>query len=296
LKAPLRSRVEGFSCNLACLYEAGIIGSFADHCQDLEAQLESGWNEGLRFLTPERKNSGYMSSSGHTSAYNDGIHDTGLDEEKLVPITRFVYPDEATPPVSEKPLTIAEVSSAFSNVIDWIVTPQAPNMIAARSLTMKLWLDPIRSRHRSLLRIAQECDVSRAALSKALLAFRDEYSIGLTIGRLESSREIFRQAQLASIENGTHASFSRKNANLNTNSDTMDYSVKDRYPTLDRATDRIAELESKLPEVKESKTAPVTTPIEALTASELEQAMRLANKQGNGDLVKALLREWHRRK
>ena len=54
--------------------------------------------------------------------------------------------------------------------------------------------------------IARLMTISRAALSKALLNLRDQYSIKFTIGRLESAREIFRQAQLDAVKNGTHAS------------------------------------------------------------------------------------------
>jgi hypothetical protein len=80
-----------------------------------------------------------------------------------------------------------------------------------------------------------------------------EYGIKLNTGRLESSRLAYRLGQLRALERGSHSSFHRHGAKAPPNNvqplegaAKMDAKVRDRYPTLDRATDRIAELEHEL--------------------------------------------------
>lgn len=119
--------------------------------------------------------------------------------------SNFCYPPEQDDP-PETTVPLSTVCSALCEILDWITIPITLNMTAARAHTLRTWLDPVQSAYKSLNEIANYCDVSRAALSKSLLAFRDEHSIHLTIGRLESSRELYRQAQLHALEEHRHVS------------------------------------------------------------------------------------------
>jgi hypothetical protein len=63
------------------------------------------------------------------------------------------------------------------------------------------------SRFKSIAEIAKAGGLARATLSKALLNFRDAVDFHLGAGKLESSRESYRKAQLEAVENGTHGSY-----------------------------------------------------------------------------------------
>jgi hypothetical protein len=98
----------------------------------------------------------------------------------------------------------------------------------------------------------------------------------------------------------------------------MDAKVRDRFPTLDRATDRIAELEAQLAETRVSKPVastatprpPATIPqtpqkppspspkltVSDLSQSELTEALDLANKSGDSKMVATLYRELQSRR
>ena len=236
---------------------------------------------------------------------SDHIHPLGQDDFKAVPVVSFTYPDDGEAH-SDDTVTVADATSALSQIIDWLCVPTTANMCAARALSLQLWVRPTHSRFRSLLKIADSCDVSRAALSKALLRFRDEYAVKLTIGRLESSREIFRQAALASVAAGTHVHCREKNVTIPHSGDSMD---PQKVNTLDKARTEIERLESELVKVKQPKPATAahdsvslptpSKPVATLEEQPLEvikQALELSQHTGNKEAFEKILREYKRRR
>jgi hypothetical protein len=241
--------------------------------------------------------------------YHDHVHGSGLEDNHPVLTTAFVFPGDEPPAPDNIPMP--QVCSALSIIIDWVTVPENPSMAGGRAYALKLWLNPTNSRHRSLREIASRCDVSRAALSKALLSFRDEHSIGLTIGRLESSRGLFREAQLNSIEEGRHFQSQRKNANLDHSGDhKMDpKQIRERYNTLSKAVDRVLELETQLEsQAKQSKpvtyttttttkpAAPAPPSLSEVSTPVLMEAIDLSRRNGDRELMKKLYGELNRRR
>jgi hypothetical protein len=159
-------------------------------------------------------------SDGYSSAYNDHVHDdVGLDDGRITrTVEPSVYFDE--PVSAEDKVPIGVACTALNAIVNWVAGGSDACMVAARAHTMTTWIDPVHAKYKSLNEIAGAFDVTRSALSKALLLFKDRHEIKMSVGRLQSSRAIYAEAQQLSVANGTHCSFSRKNANLNTNSDT----------------------------------------------------------------------------
>jgi hypothetical protein len=263
-----------------------------------------------------------MSASANSSAYyyggycqevSDGIHELGTEDGKLVPICTPFDADSG----SETHVPMPDVASGFSTIVHWICSPVDLNMIAARALTIQTWLNPINAQFRSLNKIAEHCSVTRAALSKAILVFRDEHNIGLTIGRLESSRAVFRQAQRIAFQNGTHSSQTRKNRKPQFNEgDDMNSSARSRFRTLDQAIQAIEKLETQLaakpvvttaasPKIAVSPQKPPASPhvslpspprLEDLSMPELKTALDMANSDKNTAMVRVLYSEIDRRR
>jgi hypothetical protein len=251
---------------------------------------------------------------GREHDISDHVHPSAVDHGAICPTVDFNY--DFDQPGAESTVPISVACSALSEIVDWTTKPTTLNMISARSLVLKAWLNPVDSRYRSLNAIADECGVSRASLSKSLLSFRDQFSIGLTIGRLQSSREIFRQAQIASVEAGRHAS--RLTRKIPKGDHEMNYSEAVRaFPTLDKAADQIVKLTNQLEEMHQStfkaataaptpRPAPAPRPspkparpsvpvpparVEDLDDETLKAALDLSNHAGNTEMVATLYSE-----
>jgi hypothetical protein len=269
-----------------------------------------------------------MSASANTPANNhagycnigDHVHELGTEDGKLVPICTPFQAD----PGSEPHVPMPDVASGFSTIVHWICSAKELNMVAARALTLQTWLDPVGAQFRSLNQIAEHCAVTRAALSKAVLVFRDEHNIGLTIGRLESSRAVFRQAQRIAFQNGTHSSQTRKNRKpqFNEGNDMTASEIRQKFRTLDAAVTEIERLQktqsstaTQSPTTAAATPKPVATPRPAqkppassrvtspsppklsdLNQQELVQVLDVANARGDRELVARVYGELNERR
>jgi hypothetical protein len=77
-----------------------------------------------------------------------------------------------------------------------------------------IYLDPVNNFKfgKTLSEIATNAGVTRAALSKALMNFRDDAAIKLGIGKRSGYRETCRKVQQAAVKAGVHSSFKRKDS------------------------------------------------------------------------------------
>src|SRR5207248_1949256 len=97
------------------------------------------------------------------------IHSVGYgDSGTLEPITDFDYDavDRALgfEPEPETPVEFADMTAAFSLVLQWIATPTEVRHVGARALTLLYFLDPSNSRFGSLEEIAKNAGCTRQAI------------------------------------------------------------------------------------------------------------------------------------
>jgi hypothetical protein len=145
----------------------------------------------------------------------DHIHAIGYgDNDTLEPITRFDYDAVnralGNEPDPEKPVEFSDMAAAFSLILQWVTTPQQARHIGGRALALLFYLDPTSSRFGSLAEIATASGCTKQALSKSLMELRDSAGISLTCGKRSTSRETYREAQLAAFRAGEHSAHARK--------------------------------------------------------------------------------------
>jgi hypothetical protein len=114
-----------------------------------------------------------------------------------------------------KSVSFSDMSAALSIILAWIQgkskTSANPASVASRALGLLYLLDPVSSHYKSLDDIGKACGLTRAAISRCLVSFREEVGIAFSIGgKCEGSRENYSRSQRAAVVLGTHSSFSRK--------------------------------------------------------------------------------------
>jgi hypothetical protein len=146
----------------------------------------------------------------------DHIHDTSIEEGHLIRTCGFDY-DEVERQLGNEPeqdstVTMSDMSAAFSLVLEWILGADTLAMCGARAAALGCYLNPTHNNRfgSHLAAIADQAGCTRAALSKALITFRDSVGIHLSAGKLSGTRSTYREAQIKSLENGTHTSLVRK--------------------------------------------------------------------------------------
>ena len=100
------------------------------------------------------------------------------------------------------------VVAAFVAILEWIESARNFSDAGARASALRVFLDPVQSRYRTLAQIARNAGVSRAVVSRWLLELRDTYDVQLCL-RSSATRLHCRQAQLASLKAGRHVSQTR---------------------------------------------------------------------------------------
>jgi hypothetical protein len=143
---------------------------------------------------------------------------------KLEPTTDFPYDavDRSCFGIeaSDEKVSFADLSASLSIILGWIggrqYSTQSNNdayirSVAARALGLLFLMDANNSRFESMADVARATGLTRAAISKMMLNLRDQLGVVLNFsGKRAGSREIFRQAQLSSLANGSHSSQTRK--------------------------------------------------------------------------------------
>jgi hypothetical protein len=117
------------------------------------------------------------------------------------PIIDFRAEDSPTESLVPMPVVV----SAFCSILDWIESGRNFTDAGARASALRVLLDPVQSRYRTLAQIARDAGVSRAIVSRWLLELRDTYDVQLGL-RSSATRLHCRQAQLASVKAGRHSS------------------------------------------------------------------------------------------
>ncbi len=100
------------------------------------------------------------------------------------------------------------MSAAFSIVLDWITSSRGPDVRipASRAYALAFLLWPETSKFSSLSEIAVACGLTKAAVSKSLLDFKDQSGLTISAGKGHYTRGKFRVAQNAAVAKGSHAS------------------------------------------------------------------------------------------
>jgi len=247
--------------------------------------------------------------SDHVCDISDHTHETALDDGMPVRVTQFDF--DALDPEVPSLVPIDTIAAGFIKILAWVQGGAESKSAGARLGALQVLLDPVHGRYRSLAEVSREFGISRAALSKALIDLRDDYGIRMGL-QLPSGRQNCAAAQKLALQNGTHAS------NKTRRNHKMNQSAKTRYPTLDKASDRIAELEGQLEKARTAKpvaqtattvttpkpaVAPATKPAPAaaprlsdLNRSELVEVLDEASRTGNQQLVAKVYSELNARR
>jgi hypothetical protein len=117
----------------------------------------------------------------------------------------------------EEKVTCSDASAAISLILSWACgradSIQAPSIVSAgvRTHALLYLLDPVNARYSSLEAIADDANMTRAAISKALVELRSQLG-GILPMKRSGSSEVYARAQKAALAAGCHSSASRKDS------------------------------------------------------------------------------------
>jgi len=198
----------------------------------------------------------------------DPLYGGGRENGRPVPVVDFNYGLIDGVPESETMISVTQASSALVKVLGWLSRSQDCRFIGAKALALRALLGSPNNPFRSVARIAAEAGVTRSALSHALLSLASDYGIRLNTGKLETSRQAYREAAHRALERGTHVS-QRKNhkttINESTGDDMTNQEIRNRFNTLTKACDEIERLHKQhdsgaSPKKAQAATATATAP------------------------------------
>ena len=153
---------------------------------------------------------------------SNGLHKSAWNNDQLEPVTDFDYsavsktldePDTDTEPgdfAADQKVAWADVVAGWTLLLEFITKPESIALAGANAHLLVYWLNPEGCRYRSLREIAAAAGVTRACLSKHLMAFRKQIGLHIGLGKTEHASEVYSQAQHASYANHDHTSFTRK--------------------------------------------------------------------------------------
>jgi hypothetical protein len=147
----------------------------------------------------------------------DAVHGTILTSDGPKSVTGFPYDEVDFNLGLAEPgdgVSMGDVSSALIRILQWICGGEGMASKGARACALSYFLCPTQSEYASLEAIGQEADISKAAVSAALLELRRAVGLGMTLGKRAFASESYSKAQKAAVAAGTHSSFNRKDANL----------------------------------------------------------------------------------
>ena len=121
---------------------------------------------------------------------------------------------------------VAEATAALVTILQWLMRSRSFAATGAKVHALFVALNPVQSPYRTLKAIAQASErqyqrqnrmvLSTAGLSKALLELFDSNAVRLRMGKMDSSREVYRRVQLELVATGRHVSQRIKRNNPNT--------------------------------------------------------------------------------
>lgn len=164
--------------------------------------------------------------NGAPSTRNATEYDPESGEGSIVAITDFDFSSVESElfgvESKEDSVQFSDMAAGLGIILEWIATGSGkhktatkPSSIAARALALVYLLHPellARLGFDSLQSIADHCGCTKSAISHSLMGLRDQTGLKLTLGKMASSRETFRESTLRSIETGSHSRYSRKDA------------------------------------------------------------------------------------
>jgi hypothetical protein len=152
---------------------------------------------------------------------SDHQHDIAFDDGELVPTTEFDFDsvDREAFGVEndvDDMVSFSDMSAALSLIVQFACASPNLTHVGGRIAAIGVLLDPSNMPHgrRTLADIARECGVTRAAISRWMVDFRDQIGTSLTVGKRSSTRAKDSVAQIEALERGTHSSFVRRDKRL----------------------------------------------------------------------------------
>src|SRR5438128_1540364 len=144
----------------------------------------------------------------------DGLHETvwNVDSESFEGVTlpswEEIYYNCDGEELPETMVSFSDMSAALSIIIGWLCKSQRDEparitTVGAKAEALLFWLDPNQSKYTSLTAIARACGLTKAAISKQLLSLKDQLGSAVSVGKLSSTRQTYRQAQIDCMERGT---------------------------------------------------------------------------------------------
>jgi hypothetical protein len=111
-------------------------------------------------------------------------------------------------PEEDDTVSFSDMAAVRSLVVQWACASPDIKYVGGRIAAIGVLLDPTNLAHnrRTLADVARETGVTRAAVSKWVLDFRDQVGTSLTVGKRSSVRAKNSAGQLAALERGTHSS------------------------------------------------------------------------------------------
>jgi hypothetical protein len=145
----------------------------------------------------------------HASAYNN---DSESFEPTTGPDLESIYHNCDNESVAHTMVSMSDAAACFSLILEWILKTGSLQLAGARAAALACYLDPVNNNRfgSTLSQIAEQASCTRAALSKALLDFRDSAGIHLSMGKLSGSRQKYRDTQIKCLEAGRHSSQVRR--------------------------------------------------------------------------------------
>ena len=147
------------------------------------------------------------------------MREVATEDDHLVgvcqPDWESIYHNVDGEAIEEDQLSYSDASAAISILVGWMChssrqEPADPRTVAAKCEAVLFWLDPNQSKYRSLSEIGCATGLTRAAISKQLLGLKDQLGSAVSVGKLGSTRSVYRKAQLDCLERGNHSSQVRK--------------------------------------------------------------------------------------
>jgi hypothetical protein len=147
-------------------------------------------------------------------SHSDGVHEIHYDidahqfEGVAKPDWESVFHNVDGEPIEEATVTWSDMSAAFVLILEWILKGHTLSLAGARAASLAVYLDPTHNSKfgSNLAQIALEANCTKAALSKALMDFRDDAGIMLSAGKSQGARATYQNVQRRLVHEHKHSS------------------------------------------------------------------------------------------
>jgi hypothetical protein len=160
---------------------------------------------------------------GNHQDYGDHLHQVGMENGRQIPVSQPPSADEIDihlgwAEARDETVALDDATSALTVLIAWCCAPQNISAMGGRVCVLQLWLDPTHAKYDSLQQIGDAAGQTRSALSKCLNELRAQLgNRNLLPMKSQAHRSALSRGQIASVSNGDHVSFKRKDRMTATN-------------------------------------------------------------------------------